>query len=54
MAKQDGSRSYETQPEPLLPLSLESWTHNGGLQKFMGPFGPVSPRREVEATLASF
>ena len=42
------------QPEPILPLSLGSWAHDGKLQEFMGPFGTVGPRGEIEATLASF
>ena len=53
MAKQDGGRAEETQPKPILPLSLGSWAHDGKLQEFMGPLGTVGPRREIKATLAS-
>ena len=37
MTKQDGKRSYEVQPKPLLPISSGSWTHYRGLQKLVGP-----------------
>ena len=54
MAKQNGRRAYETQPEPILLLSPGSWAHDKKLQEFMGSFGAVGPRGEIEAALASF
>ena len=54
MAEQDGWKPPEAQPEPLLPIPLGLGAHYGGLQKFVGPFGPTSPRGKVETTIAPF
>ena len=54
MAEQDGWKPHEAQAEPLLPISSGLGTHYRGLQKFVGPFGPVSPKKEVEAVVVPF
>ena len=54
MAKQDGWKPHEAQPEPLLPIPSGPGTHHRGLQEFVGPFGQASPRRKVEPAVAPF
>ena len=54
MAKQDGWKPHEAQPEPLLPISSELGTYYGELSKFVGQPRPTGPRRKVEAAFASF
>jgi len=54
MAEQDGLKPHETQLEPLLPISSGLEAHYKKLQEFVGPSGPVGPRREVEAATAPF
>ena len=54
MTKQDGWKPHETQPKPLLSISSGPRAHYRRLQKFVGPFGPVGPRKEVEVTAAPF
>ena len=54
MAKQDGWKPHDAQPEPLLPISSELGTYYGELSKFVGQPRPTGPRRKVEAAFASF
>ena len=54
MAKQDGWKPLDMQPEPLLPVPSGPGAHYGRLQEFVGPFGPAGPRREAEPTVAPF
>ena len=54
MAGQDGWKPPKAQPKPLLPVPSGPGAHYGGLQKFVGPFGPADPRRKVETTVAPF
>ena len=49
MAKQDGWKPHETQPEPLLPISSGLGAHYRRSQEFAGSFRPVGPRRVVKA-----
>ena len=54
MAKQDGWKPHEAQPESLFPVPSRLGAHYGGLQEFMGPFGPAGPRRKAETAVAPF
>ena len=54
MAKQDGWKPLKAQPKPLLLVPLGSGAHYGGLQEFVGLFGPAGPRREAETAVTSF
>ena len=54
MAEQDGWKPHEAQLEPLLLIPSGPRAHYRRLQEFVGPFGPVGLRREVEASAAPF
>ena len=54
MAKQDGWKPPEAQPEPLLPVPSRPGTYYRGLQEFVGPFGPAGLRSEAETAIAPF
>ena len=53
MAKKDGRRPLETQPKPLLPISLGVGAYHRGLQNFMESFGAASQRGKVAVVFIS-
>ena len=53
MAKQDGRRPHEAQPEPILTIPSRTRAHHQGLPELKESLGPASTRRKIKAPLVS-
>ena len=53
MAKQNGRRSLEAQPEPSLPIPLGAGAYHQGLQNSVEPSGATSQRGKVIVVFVS-